>query len=116
VIPTSQAAVQLVLTILFAIFSDHWRNRPALMSVSTFWGFFTAVVLAVWTVPDGLKWFAFEMFRAYVPYGPISMAWAKYVPCFLCPPLSYVGLNCFALPYNISSPLPPSLPLLLQHR
>lgn len=49
------------------------------MSVSTFWGFFTAVVLAVWSVPDGLKWFAFEMFRAYVPYGPISMAWAKYV-------------------------------------
>ena len=49
------------------------------MSVSTFWGFFTAVVLAIWTVPDGLKWFAFEMFRAYVPYGPISMAWAKYV-------------------------------------
>ena len=47
------------------------------MSVSTFWGFFTAVVLAIWTVPDGLKWFAFEMFRAYVPYGPISMAWAK---------------------------------------
>lgn len=77
VIPTSQSAVQLVLTVLFAILSDRWRNRPALMSVSTFWGFFIAVVLAVWTVPDGLKWFAFEMFRAYVPYGPISMAWAK---------------------------------------
>lgn len=77
VIPTSQSAVQLVLTVLFAILSDRWRNRPALMSVSTFWGFFTAVVLAVWSVPDGLKWFAFEMFRAYVPYGPISMAWAK---------------------------------------
>ncbi|KAM0721459.1 hypothetical protein Q7P37_002383 [Cladosporium fusiforme] len=77
IIPTSQAAVQLVLTVLFAIFSDHWRNRPALMSVSTFWGFFTSVILAIWTVPDGLKWFAFEMFRAYVPYGPISMAWAN---------------------------------------
>jgi ACS family pantothenate transporter-like MFS transporter len=77
--------VQLILTVLFAIFSDHWRNRPALMSVSTFWGFFTAVVLAIWTVPDGLKWFAFEMFRAYVPYGPISMTWAKYI---ILPPLS----------------------------
>jgi ACS family pantothenate transporter-like MFS transporter len=90
VIPTSQAAVQLVLTVLFAIFSDHWRNRPALMSVSTFWGFFTAVVLAVWTVPDGLKWFAFEMFRAYVPYGPISMAWAKYVDKSLLSTLSLI--------------------------
>lgn len=77
IIPTSQAAVQLVLTVLFAIFSDHWRNRPALMSVSTFWGFFTCLVLAIWNIPDGLKWFAFEMFRAYVPYGPISMAWTK---------------------------------------
>ncbi|GAB7333686.1 hypothetical protein MBLNU13_g05233t1 [Cladosporium sp. NU13] len=77
IIPTSQAAIQLVLTVLFAIFSDHWRNRPALMSVSTFWGFVTSVILAVWTVPAGLKWFAFEMFRAYVPYGPISMTWAN---------------------------------------
>jgi ACS family pantothenate transporter-like MFS transporter len=94
VIPTSQAAVQLVLTVLFAVFSDHWRNRPALMSVSTFWGFFTAVVLAVWTVPDGLKWFAFEMFRAYVPYGPISMAWAKYV--LLIPPPPSSMESCFA--------------------
>jgi ACS family pantothenate transporter-like MFS transporter len=47
------------------------------MSVSTFWGFVTSIILAVWTVPTGLKWFAFEMFRAYVPYGPISMTWAK---------------------------------------
>ena len=83
--------MQLVLTVLSAILSDHWRNRPALMSVSTFWGFFTAVVLAVWTVPDGLKWFAFEMFRAYVPYGPIGMAWAKYV--FSC----YTHLLSFAV-------------------
>jgi ACS family pantothenate transporter-like MFS transporter len=47
------------------------------MSVSTFWGFVTSIILAAWTVPVGLKWIAFEMFRAYVPYGPISMTWAK---------------------------------------
>lgn len=77
IIPTTQYAVQAVSTVTFAIFSDHWRNRPAIMSVSTFWGMFCAIVLAIWTVPSALKWFAFEMYRASVPYGPISMSWAK---------------------------------------
>lgn len=77
IIPTTQYAVQAVSTVLFAVFSDYWRNRPAIMSVSTFWGLFCGIVLAIWNVPSGLKWFAFEMMRAYVPYGPISMSWAK---------------------------------------
>ncbi|EME80536.1 uncharacterized protein MYCFIDRAFT_31685 [Pseudocercospora fijiensis CIRAD86] len=77
IIPTSQYAVQAVTTVLFAIFSDHFRNRPALMSVSTFFGLFCAMVLAAWTVPHGLKWFAFLMYRASVAYGPMSMSWAN---------------------------------------
>ncbi|TKA24213.1 hypothetical protein B0A50_05977 [Salinomyces thailandicus] len=28
-------------------------------------------------MPNGLKWFAFEMWRASVPYGPMSMSWAN---------------------------------------
>ncbi|OQN97578.1 hypothetical protein B0A48_16442 [Cryoendolithus antarcticus] len=77
IIPTTQSAVQLVTTVGFAIFSDHWRNRPAIMSVSTFFGLFYSIVLAIWSVPSGLKWFAFEISRAAVPYGPISMSWAN---------------------------------------
>ncbi|KAF2167409.1 hypothetical protein M409DRAFT_66020 [Zasmidium cellare ATCC 36951] len=77
IIPTSQSAVQAVTTVLFAIASDYFRNRPAIMSFSTFWGFFCSLILAIWLVPSGLKWFAFEMYRASVPYGPISMSWAN---------------------------------------
>lgn len=47
------------------------------MSISTFFGFFTSLVLAIWTIPVGLKWFAFFMQRAAVPYGPLSMSWAN---------------------------------------
>ena len=77
IIPTSQSAVQAVTTVLFAIFSDYFRNRPAMMSVSTFFGLLCSAVLAAWAVPSGLKWFAFLMYRASVAYGPMSMSWAK---------------------------------------
>ena len=77
VIPTTQYAMQALCTVLFAVCSDYLRNRPAIMSVSTSVGLFCSVILAVWQVPAGLKWFAFEMTRASVPYGPISMSWAK---------------------------------------
>lgn len=47
------------------------------MSISTFLGGFAALVLAIWNIPDGLKWFAFLLQRAAVPYGPLSMSWAN---------------------------------------
>lgn len=47
------------------------------MSISTFLGFFTSLILVVWTVPTGLKWFAFFMSRASVAYGPLAMSWAN---------------------------------------
>lgn len=77
IIPTTQSAVQAVSTVTLAIFSDYFRHRAALMSVSTFFGLFCAIILAIWNVPSGLKWFAFEIYRVSVPYSPISMSWAK---------------------------------------
>ncbi|KAK1994116.1 major facilitator superfamily transporter [Colletotrichum falcatum] len=77
IIPTAASAVQLVLTVSFAIVSDAIRHRASVMSVSTFLGGFAALVLAVWNVPDGLKWFAFLLQRASVPYGPLSMSWTN---------------------------------------
>jgi hypothetical protein len=41
-------------------------------------GLLNSIILAVWTVPNGLIWFAFEIQRASVFYGPMSMAWAEY--------------------------------------
>ncbi|KAI1408983.1 MFS general substrate transporter [Hypoxylon sp. FL1857] len=76
-IPTAAAAIQLVLTVSFAIISDAIRRRASIMSISTFLGGFAALLLAIWNIPDGLKWFALLLQRASVPYGPLSMSWAN---------------------------------------
>lgn len=77
IIPTAQSAVQLVSTVGFSILSDYLRSRPAVMSISTFFGFFTSLLLAIWTIPAGLKWFSFFASRISVAYGPLSMTWAN---------------------------------------
>ncbi|KAI1856789.1 hypothetical protein JX265_011430 [Neoarthrinium moseri] len=77
IIPTAASAIQLVLTVSFAIVSDAIRHRARVMSVSTFLGGFAALCLAIWNIPDGLKWFAFLLQRASIPYGPLSMSWAN---------------------------------------
>lgn len=77
IIPTAQSAVQLVSTVGFSILSDYLRSRPAVMSISTFFGFFTSLLLAIWTIPTGLKWFSFLASRIPVAYGPLSMTWAN---------------------------------------
>lgn len=47
------------------------------MSIPTILGGFSALCLAIWTIPSGLKWTAFFLQRASVPYGPLSMSWAN---------------------------------------
>ncbi len=69
--------MQLVLTVGFAMASDALRRRASIMSISTFLGGLASLLLAIWTIPDGLKWFAFLLQRASVPYGPLSMSWAN---------------------------------------
>lgn len=66
-----------MLTVSSAILSDAIRHRASIMSISTFLGGFSALVLAIWNIPDGLKWLAFFLQKAYVPYGPLSMSWTN---------------------------------------
>lgn len=47
------------------------------MSISTLGGLFSAIVLAIWSVPSGLKWFAFLLDKFSVPYGPFAMSYAN---------------------------------------
>jgi ACS family pantothenate transporter-like MFS transporter len=47
------------------------------MSISTLIGFFYALSLAIWNILDGLKWFAFFIHKASVPFGPLAMSWAN---------------------------------------
>ncbi|KAH8669485.1 putative pantothenate transporter liz1 [Tricladium varicosporioides] len=77
IIPTGQSAVQLVTTVGFAILSDYWRNRALVMAIATSLGFLSYLLLAIWTIPIGLQWFAYFLTRAAVAYGPLSMSWAN---------------------------------------
>jgi ACS family pantothenate transporter-like MFS transporter len=47
------------------------------MSLSTFLGGLSSLLLAIWYIPDGLKWFAFFLSRSSVPYGPLAMSWTN---------------------------------------
>lgn len=40
-------------------------------------GLLSSILLAIWTIPVGLKWFAFFITRGSVAYGPLSMSWAN---------------------------------------
>jgi ACS family pantothenate transporter-like MFS transporter len=46
------------------------------MSTLTFFGFFANLCLAIWAIPNGLKWFSYFISKAAVPYGLLSMSWA----------------------------------------
>lgn len=64
-------------TVSASILSDYTRNRPVVMSLATLAGFITASLLAIWTIPAALKWFAFFASRASSAYGALAMSWAN---------------------------------------
>lgn len=47
------------------------------MTLASLLGLFSVTCLAIWTIPTGLKWTAFFLQRAFIPYGPLSMSWAN---------------------------------------
>ncbi|TQB74249.1 hypothetical protein MPDQ_004972 [Monascus purpureus] len=75
--PTGQKAIPLISTAILAIISDRFRTRPAIMSISTVFAFLSSLLLAVWAIPDALKWFAFYISPIAIPYGPLAMSWAS---------------------------------------
>ncbi|CAG8960544.1 hypothetical protein HYFRA_00008264 [Hymenoscyphus fraxineus] len=77
IIPTGQSAVQLVTTIGLAILSDFLRSRATAMYISTALGLFSSLLLAIWTIPTGLKYTAYFLSRGAVAFGPLSMSWAN---------------------------------------
>ncbi|KAL2864251.1 major facilitator superfamily domain-containing protein [Aspergillus lucknowensis] len=76
-LPTGQAGVQLVSSLVFAFLSDFWRNRPIFLSITAFLGLFTSICLAVWDTPVGLRWFSLFLNRAAVPFGPLLLVWTN---------------------------------------
>ncbi|KAI9741680.1 MAG: hypothetical protein M1834_000065 [Cirrosporium novae-zelandiae] len=82
IIPTALYAVQLVSTLLLAVLSDALRSRPLPMTISTAGGFLASILLLLHaypslSIPTGLSYFAYFIYRLYVPFGPLSMSWAN---------------------------------------
>lgn len=44
---------------------------------SQFFGCLSSLLLAIWYIPTGVKWFSYFISRAAVPYGPLAMSWAN---------------------------------------
>lgn len=69
--------MQLVFTVGLSVLSDYLRSRATVMAIPSLFGFVTSLCLAIWSIPAGLKWFAFLASRVAVAYGPLSMSWAN---------------------------------------
>lgn len=47
------------------------------MAISTGFGLFSFLFLAVWDIPIGLKWFAYFFQKGAIAFGPLSLTWAN---------------------------------------
>ncbi|OOQ90646.1 pantothenate transporter [Penicillium brasilianum] len=76
-LPSGQAGVQLVASLILAFLSDFWRNRPLFLIIASFFGIFSSICIAIWHIPSGLRWFSLFLNRAAVPFGPLLLTWTN---------------------------------------
>ena len=74
-IPTAQNGVQVVAEFSLGIASDYFGNRFIPLSIATFGGFLSTIILAIWTVPIAAKWFAYLTLKTQVPFSPLLFTW-----------------------------------------
>lgn len=77
IIPTAANAIQLVMSIVLSFISDGIGHRGRIICVTIVFGLLSNLPLAIWQIPDGLKWFAFIFQRAYTPFSPLIMTWTN---------------------------------------
>jgi ACS family pantothenate transporter-like MFS transporter len=77
------------------------------MSIAIFFGFFSSLLLAIWSIPIGLQWFAYFSSRVAIAFGPLSMAWANEICSGDAEERVLVlgMMNCLAYTFNAWLPL-----------
>ncbi|KAJ5679375.1 hypothetical protein N7462_007619 [Penicillium macrosclerotiorum] len=76
-INTVSPAVTVVASVICAVLSDAYNLKASLIAVTAFLNIFACVVLAIWNVPVGLKFFAFFLSGTADGIAAIIYAWAN---------------------------------------
>ena len=76
-INTVSPAVTIVASVICAVLSDAYNLKASLIAVTAFLNIFACVILAIWNVPIGLKFFAFFLSGTADGIAAIIYAWAN---------------------------------------
>ena len=76
-ITTVSPAVTIISILVFGALDDAYDLRTVLISLTAFLNAFAAIVLAIWNVPDGLKFFAFFLSGTADAIAAIIYSWAN---------------------------------------
>lgn len=76
-ITTVSPAVTIVASIICGIFSDAYDAKVSLIAATAGLNIFASVVLAIWNVPVGLKFFAFFLSGSADGIAAVIYAWAN---------------------------------------
>ncbi|CAG8255667.1 unnamed protein product [Penicillium salamii] len=76
-ITTVSPAVTIVASVVCAVFSDIYDAKASLIAVTALLNIFACIVLAIWNVPAGLKFFAFFLSGTADGIAAIIYAWAN---------------------------------------
>ncbi|KAJ5762338.1 uncharacterized protein N7511_005720 [Penicillium nucicola] len=76
-ITTVSPAVTIVASVICAVFSDIYDAKASLIAITAMLNIFACIVLAIWDVPVGLKFFAFFLSGTADGIAAIIYAWAN---------------------------------------
>lgn len=76
-ITTVSPAVTIVSSIIWGIIADAYDAKVFLIALTAGLNIFASIILAIWDVPDGLKYFAFFLSGTADSIAAIIYAWAN---------------------------------------
>ncbi|OAA65859.1 Major facilitator superfamily domain, general substrate transporter [Niveomyces insectorum RCEF 264] len=59
--------------------ADLWVNRPTAITLASAFNFTALVILAIWSVPEAAKWFAFSVTYSSVAVSSVLYGWANVI-------------------------------------
>lgn len=76
-ITTVSPAVTIIASVICAVISDIYDAKASLIAITAVLNIFACIILAIWNVPDGLKFFAFFLSGTADGIAAVVYAWAN---------------------------------------
>ncbi len=74
---STASGIGIVFTIFIPFASDLFLGPSGAITLALVWNFIALVILAIWNVPDGAKWFAFNSLQISNTVSPVMYGWAN---------------------------------------